>query len=210
MGSIRGLPRIERPRERLAAYGPAKLADHELLAIILGSGTRGASVLDIAKRVCAHVEKGTVHDIRSIKGLGAAKYAQIQALIELGKRFNTTPTIELFSPEDVWRACADIRTSKKEHFLAFYLDTHDRLIERRIISIGTLDASLVHPREVFEPAIALSAASIIVAHNHPSGSVDPSPEDREVTTRLREAGTLLGIRLTDHIIVTAHDLRSCL
>ena len=123
-------------------------------------------------------------------------------MLALSKRL-TSEKPEVLSAQDIWNLCADIRGSKREHFVAFYLDAQNRLIERQIISVGTLNASLVHPRELFEPAIRLHAASLIVAHNHPSGILDPSAEDREVTRRLQQAGAIIGITLTDHVIVSA-------
>lgn len=203
---VTSLPKIDLPREKLQKYGVDKLADYELLAILLGSGIEGMNVLQLSKKILQTIskigkEKITLGDLLKIKGLGNAKSAQIISVIELTRRLNTE-TSEILSAEDVWKFCADIRESKKEHLVAFYLDTQNRLIERQIISIGTLDSSLVHPREVFEPAIALHSASVIVAHNHPSGVLEPSHEDREVTKRLTEAGKILGIDLVDHVIVS--------
>ncbi|MEK7103067.1 MAG: DNA repair protein RadC [Patescibacteria group bacterium] len=204
---IKDLQKIELPREKLEKYGPTKLSDHELLAVLLGSGIEGVNVLELSKKIIALINKIgitkiTLDDLLEIKGLGPAKALQIIAVLELGKRFNNDKKIEVLSPDDVWKLCADIRESKKEHFVAFYLNTQNQLIEKQIISIGTLNTSLVHPREVFEPAVALHAASVIVAHNHPSGATDPSDDDRLVTKRLVEAGSLMGIEVLDHIIVT--------
>ena len=204
---IKDLEKIDLPREKLAKYGSSKLKDYELLAILLGSGIKGLNVLELSKKILKTVEKIgikkiTLKDLLEIKGLGKAKASQVFALFELGKRLNSENKTEILSAEDVWKLCTDIYDSKKEHFLAFYLDTQNRLIERQIISIGTLNSSLVHPREVFEPAIALHSASVIIAHNHPSQDLTPSIEDKEVTERLKQAGNLLGIELTDHIILT--------
>jgi DNA repair protein RadC len=153
-------------------------------------------------------EKIKLEDLLKEKGLGKAKALQIIAALEFGKRMYPDKKPEILTPEDVWKLCGDFRGSKKEHFAAFYLDTQNKLIERQIISIGTLNASLVHPREVFEPAIALHAASVIVCHNHPSGDADPSSDDLAITKRLAEAGKILGIGLTDHIISTANEFAS--
>ena len=209
---IKLLPKIDLPREKLKKYGVDKLANHELLAILLGSGIKGLNVLQLSKKIVEKItemgkEKITLDDLLKIKGLGNAKASQIISVLGLAKRLNTT-SIEILSAEDIWKLCIDIRESKKEHFVAFYIDTQNHLIERQIISIGTLDASLVHPREVFEPAIRLSASSVIVAHNHPSNTLEPSQEDKEVTKRLTEAGKLLGINLDDHIIVTKSGYKS--
>ena len=207
MAKLKDLRRIEMPRERLQKYGSKKLKDFELLAILLGSGIKGLNVLELARKILKTVaeigkEKITLEDLLKVKGLGKAKASQILAIIELAKRLSADNP-EVLSAEDIWKLCADIRDSKREHFVAFYLDTQNRLVERQIISIGTLNASLVHPREVFEPAIKFSAASIIVAHNHPSGDTEPSPEDREVTLRLAETGKILGVDLADHVIVSS-------
>lgn len=205
MAKLKSLERIELPREKLEKYGPEKLKDFELLAILLGSGIKGKNVLVLAKNILRRLkaiglEKVTFEDIRSIKGVGQAKASQILAIIELGKRL-TEPKPEIFSLEDVWKLCADIRDSKKEHFLAFYLDTQSRLIERQIISIGTLTASLVHPREVFEPAISLHAASVLIAHNHPSNNLEPSDADIQLTKTIKESGRILGIPMEKHVIL---------
>jgi DNA repair protein RadC len=112
------------------------------------------------------------------------------------------------TPKDVWQLCIDIKDSKKEHFIAFYLDSQKNLIEREIISVGILDASLVHPREVFEPAVRFNAGSVIVAHNHPSGVLEPSPEDKAVTKRLKQSAEILGIEIEDHVIITSKSFYS--
>lgn len=207
MPKIKDLPRIELPREKLEKYGAKKMFDHELLAIVLGSGIKGLNVLRLSKRIVKRVrregvEKISLRDLLAEKGLGKAKALAILAVLELGRRLHVENVSEIVSPRDAWKLCSDIHESKKEHFLALYLDTQGRLIERHIISIGTLNSSLVHPREVFEPAIMLHAASVIAVHNHPSGSCRPSSEDIEVTKRLSDAGDLLGITLLDHIIVS--------
>jgi len=203
---IKDLPKVELPREKLEKYGVNKLADYELLAILLGSGIAGLNVLQLAKKILKEIrniglDEISFEELTKIKGLGKAKAAQVLAVIGLSKRLNSEQP-EILSAEDIWKLCADFRESKKEHFAAFYLDTQSKLIERQIISIGTLSASLVHPREVFEPAVRLSAASIIVAHNHPSGSLAPSQADTLITKSLKQAGEILGINLENHIIVT--------
>lgn len=204
---IKDLQKIDLPREKLAKYGSEKLKDHELLAILLGSGIKGLNVLELSQKILViikkiGIKKITLVDLLKVKGLGKAKASQVFAMLELGKRLNTENKPEILSASDVWNFCADIRAMQREYFVAFYLDTQNCLIEKQTISIGTLNASLVHPREVFEPALSFHAASVIVAHNHPSGKLDPSQEDREVTKRLVEAGNLLGVELADHVIVT--------
>lgn len=203
---LKDIPKIERPREKLAQYGAKKLSDSELLAIVLGSGVKGLNVLELSKKILKVVkEKGdslSLVDLKNIKGLGVAKASQVFAVIALASRLTANMREEVLLSSDVWRLSADFRDSKREHLVVFYLDTQSCLIERKIISIGTLTESLVHPREVFESALALSASGVIVVHNHPSGSLSPSAADTEITKRLKSAGTLLGIELQDHIIVT--------
>ena len=207
MSYIKETPKVDMPREKLEKYGPEKLTDSELLALLLGSGIKGLNVLQLAKKILkliekVGVEKITLKTLLEEKGLGKAKASQIIAVLALGKRLQNQTKPEILTPQDVWKLCVDFRESKREHFVAFYLDTQGRVIERQIISIGTLDTSLVHPREVFEPAVSLRAASIIVAHNHPSGKLEASREDVEITKQLVAAGKILGIQIIDHIIVT--------
>src|SRR3989344_1700527 len=144
-----------------------------------------------------------LEELREIKGLGGSKALQILAGIELGKRvLKGKKSALVLSPQDVWNELKEIRNHKKEHFVVFYLDTRNQEIKREAISVGTLNANLVHPREVFEPAIANHSAQIIVAQNHPSGNTGPSEEDSEITKQLVDAGKILGIDVIDHIIVT--------
>jgi len=144
-----------------------------------------------------------IEELKRIKGVGLVKASQIIACFELAKRVLKEKRREVYlKPEDVWNRLRDIRDNKKEHFVVFYLDVRSQEIEREIISVGTLTESLVHPREVFEPAIRNSSAQIIVAHNHPSGDPEPSGDDISITKRLVEAGKILGIKIIDHVIVT--------
>jgi len=205
---MKDLQKVDLPREKLVRYGVDKLKDYELLALLLGSGIKGLNVLELSKKILENIKKAgvkniTLESLLKIKGLGKAKASQIFAMLELGRRLGgDNKNEEIISPLDVWNFCADIRGMKREHFVTIYLDTQNKVIERQTISIGTLNSSLVHPREVFESAVRLSAASVIVAHNHPSGELEPSKEDREVTRRLVEAGQVLGIDLVDHIILS--------
>ncbi|HWQ60064.1 MAG TPA: DNA repair protein RadC [Candidatus Fimivivens sp.] len=214
MSRMKDVPKIERPRERMEKYGPEKLKDEELLAILLRTGLKGTNVVTLSKKILSTFrEKGigeaAVAELKTIKGLGAAKACEIVACFELGKRLlKDKRTAVLLTPKDVWARMEDIRGSKKEHFVVFFLDSRSQEIRRETVSIGTLDESLVHPREVFESAIRHNAAAIIVAHNHPSGDPAPSRADLAVTRRLRDAGGLLGIPLLQHIIVTARDFSS--
>lgn len=197
----------DRPREKLQSKGAQNLSELELLMAIIGSGNAQADVIKISqnlKKLLA--EKGsdiTYDDVSSVAGIGPAKATQFFASFELWRRqFQVSERPIIDSPEAAIAQLADIRDKKQEHFVCLTLDGANRLIAKRIITIGTLTASLVHPREVFADAITDRAASIIVAHNHPSGSLDPSKADREVTKRLQESAQLLGITMLDHIIVT--------
>jgi DNA repair protein RadC len=208
MVKIKDFPKVDRPREKLEKYGPDKLKDEELLAILLGVGVKGTNVIELSKKILKKWEgKGigtaTVKELSEIHGLGNAKACEIVACFELGKRFlKDKKTSILLTPKDVWERMEDIRGSKKEHFVVFYLDSRNQEIQREIISVGTLNESIVHPREVFESAIKNNAASIIIAHNHPSGDLDPSEADIEITKKLIHAGKILDIRIVDHIIVS--------
>ena len=202
-----------RPREKLAARGAASLSDYELLMAIIGSGNKQADVTKIARDLQKLLQdKGrelTFDDLLSIGSLGPAKSTQIMAGFELWRRrFESSEQPVIDSPDKAADQLSDIRDKKQEYFVCLTLDGANRLISKRIITIGTLTGSLVHPREVFAEAISDRAASIIVAHNHPSGNLQSSDADRQVTERLKEAGVLLGINLIDHIIVTSKDFVS--
>jgi DNA repair protein RadC len=205
---IKDLAKVDRPREKLQKYGVDKMSRSELLAIVLRTGIKGKNVIELSKQVLSvitrlGIENITLKNLLEIKGLGPTKAGQIIASLELSKRLLKEKITDLImSPKDVWQQMQDIRDHKREHFVVFYLDTRNQIIKREVISVGTLNASLIHPREVFEPAIRYSTAQIIIAHNHPSGVTDPSEIDKEVTKRLVEAGKLLGIEVLDHIIVT--------
>lgn len=196
-----------RPREKLATKGAEALSDYELLMAIIGSGNAQADVTKIARDVRALVaEKGselTYKDLLGVKSLGPAKATQIMAGFELWRRQFEVPERPIIdSPEKAVAQLVDIRDKKQEYFVCLTLDGANRLIAKRIITIGTLTSSLVHPREVFADAITDRAASIIVAHNHPSGNLEASNADREVTNRLHDAAELIGITMLDHFIVT--------
>ena len=197
-----------RPREKLQARGAEALSDYELLMAIIGSGTQYADVTKLAREVQKLLkEKGSelaYEDLLNVKSLGPAKATNIMAGFELWRRqFEVSERPIIDSPEKAVEQLVDIRDKKQEYFVCLTLDGANRLIAKRIITIGTLTASLVHPREVFADAITDRAASIIVAHNHPSGTLTPSSADSEVTQRLEEAGVVLGIKLVDHLIISS-------
>jgi DNA repair protein RadC len=205
---IKEMEKIELPREKLEKYGPERLTNAELLAILLRTGTEEHNVLELSKKILRKYEgqaisTATVEQLQEIHGLGIAKACEIVACFELGRRFLKDKKYSLLlTPQDVWRELEDIRASKREHFVVFYLDARNQAVKRDIVSMGTLNNSIVHPREVFEAAIQHSAAYILIAHNHPSGTPQPSDEDLHVTRRLQQAGEILGIQLVDHVIVT--------
>lgn len=199
--------KLDRPREKLQAKGASALSDFELLQALIGSGNAQADVSKIARETLKIIKANganvTYDQLQHVTGMGAAKVTEILAALELSKRYLLTsdqPIID--SPEKAVEQLADIRDKKQEYFVCLTLDGANRLIAKRIITIGTLTASLVHPREVFAEAITDRAASIVVAHNHPSGSTEISEDDRVVTVRLEEAGTMLGISVKYHLIVT--------
>lgn len=205
---------MERPREKLQKYGAERLSDAELLAILLRTGAKGVSAVELARKILTHksdksITDAGVDELRRVPGLGLAKTCEIVACFELGRRLlQGKKSSLLLSPEEVWHELKDLRSQKKEHFVIFFLDARNQEIAREIISVGTLTMSVVHPREVFEQAIARSAAQILLAHNHPSGDPEPSQEDIRVTAQLMDAGKILGIQIVDHVIVSAAGFRS--
>ena len=208
-------PKDLRPREKLQTRGAESLSDYELIMAIIGSGNATADVTQISREVLRVVrQRGSdlkYDDLIQIKALGPAKAAQLMASYELWRRrFEVSDRPVIDSMADVVVQLADVRSKKQEHFVCMTLDGANRLIQRRIVSVGILNASLVHPREVFADVITDRAAGIIVAHNHPSGTTTPSPEDIQTTKRLKEVAELLGIGFYDHLIVTADDYRSIL
>ena len=210
MAKIKDLPKFERPREKLKEKGAQALHKKELLAIILRTGIKGKNVLQVAQVILSKYGDKKLIDIsfeelRNMHGVGPSKAAQIIAAIELGKRlYKERVEKEVFInyPEDVLKEVELIKENKKENFVALYLDARNKLIYKETVSIGSLNANLVHPREVFEPAVRYLAAQIVLVHNHPSGDPEPSEDDLEITKRLVEAGKILGIEVVDHIIIT--------
>ena len=211
--TVRDLPLSERPRERLARLGAEALSEQELLACILGRGVAGESVLVSARRLLATfstlqgLAEASVEQLSRVHGIGAAKAVQLKAAIELARRLALPSNGHRPLVDSAEAAAALARPhlldKHKEHVIALLLDARHRLIRLAPIAIGSLSASLVHPRELFKEAIAASAAAVIVVHNHPSGDPNPSEHDVQMTTRLLGAGALLGIDVLDHLIVGA-------
>lgn len=208
--AIKDMPEEMRPREKLNSQGEAKLTDAELLAIILGQGTRNMSALEMANHILIKYEslrnlrEASLEELTMQKGIGLAKAVSIKAAIEMGRRIAQDIQIKqtIKSPDDVQRiVMEEMRYYDREHFRVMYLDRKCGLLVMEDISIGGLHSSIVHPREVFKTALKRSAASIILLHNHPSGDPTPSREDVEVTKRLMEAGNILGIEVLDHLVI---------
>jgi DNA repair protein RadC len=208
---IRDFPQDERPRERFIQNGPQSLSNHELVAILLRTGTKDESVLQLSNRLLTHFEglrllkAATLEEMTEIKGIGSAKAIQILAAVEIGRRISNLSYNDRYvirSPEDGAKYLMnDMRFLSQEHFVCLYLNTKNQVIHKQTVFIGSLNASIVHPREVFREALKRSAASVIAVHNHPSGDPAPSREDIEVTKRLVECGKIIGIDLLDHLII---------
>ncbi len=210
MVKILDLPKHERPREKLVELGASNLKDKELLAILLRTGHEKKNAIELADEVLKKHEMRKflsfgVEDFLKVKGIDQGKACTLVASFELVKRAlevedNNLPVI--MTARDAVNHLQELRTAKKEHFVALYLNARNQLIHKETISIGTLNASLVHPREVFKPAIEHLAVSIIVAHNHPSGNLEASEDDRQMTDRLKKAGETLGINILDSLIIS--------
>jgi DNA repair protein RadC len=205
------LPSTDRPRERLKRLGPSALSDAELLALLLRTGERGADAHAVAARLLEHhgglfgLARAEPSELDGARGIGPAKSAALAASLELGRRIASRrlqPGTAIRGPADVFAHFhPSLRLAAHEKFIALLLDGRQRVLREHVVSQGTLTASLVHPREVFRPALREPAAALILVHNHPSGDPTPSPEDREVTQRLVRAGDLLGVKVLDHVVV---------
>jgi len=207
---IKDMPPNMRPREKLLAQGETNLNNHELLAIILGNGTKDISALELANRLLdtykglRRLQEASWEELIQEKGIGLAKAASIKAALEMGRRISLDVEIRdlIKSPKDVEQMLVqEMRAYDREHFIVLYLDRKGGLIVKEHVSVGGLHSSIVHPREVFKTAVKRSAASIILAHNHPSGDPAPSREDIDITRRLVEAGGIMGIEVLDHVVI---------
>lgn len=209
--TLRDLPQNERPRERAVKYGIHNVSSQELLALILGRGVSGESVMVMSQKILStfktlkNIMNASLQDLQKIHGIGLAKATQLQACFELSKRANIQiekQNIKITKSHVAYELLKDdFKTYKKEYFVVMSLDTRNNFIAHDIVSIGTLNASLVHPREVFDRAVYRNAAQIILFHNHPSGDPDPSDEDITITKRLISAGRIMGIDVIDHIVI---------
>ena len=214
---IRDLPEEEKPREKLLKHGPSVLSTSELLAVILNNGTKKEGVLEMSERVIKDYGEGGIMSQKNPSVLSKdldlpiGKSLQIVACAELGRRFfskndSALPTIR--TAKEVYEYVRDMQNLSKEHLRGIYLNAHYKVIHDEVISIGTVDANIIHPREVFKPAIEHSAVALILVHNHPSGTTSPSKQDLAVTGQLIEASKLIGVDLIDHIIVTKNSFKS--
>jgi DNA repair protein RadC len=208
--SVKDWPEDERPRERLMTHGPAMLSDAQLLAIIIRNGRAGRTAVDLGRELLgrfeslAGIEQASVKEICTVGGIGPAKAAEIKAAIELGRRYqkpSLTGASFCSSLDVAGYYRPRMKDLKKEIFRCVLLDTKNKIIREEVVSIGSLSASIVHPRDTFKAAIRESAAAVIFIHNHPSGDIQPSQEDILLTRRLVQAGEVLGIQVLDHIII---------
>lgn len=207
---IQDIPEEERPRERLIRNGPESLSNAELLGVVLRTGSNKENVVSLSSRIFSEysikqLSLANVSRLMKVHGVGKAKAAQIAAVFELARRLETfveEPKRKICSPKDVYTFMyPKMREQKKEKFITLCLDTKNQILKEEVISIGSLNASIVHPREVFKSALMESSASVIMVHNHPSGDPSPSREDIMVTEKMIEGGKLLGIDVLDHIII---------
>lgn len=207
--NLKAISADNRPRERLEQFGVSSLSNAELLAIILQKGSRDENVIDMANRLLSTFEFHklgcfSLSEFKQIKGIGLAKACQISALVEFAKRFNKSGFVKnrITCAKEVFELLQfRFLGESKEHFIALLLDSKNRVLKEEVISVGTLNSSLVHPREVFKSAIKESANSLIIAHNHPSGDPAPSEEDKLITKVLFDSGKMLGIKVLDHVII---------
>ncbi len=212
MKKIKELPGFKRPREKLKERGAEALSDVELLALLLGSGIPGKDVMQLAKQVAELLAQAgsalNFEQLSKVGGIGIAKASQILASFELARRHLLKNSVKIKTAKDALPYLSDIADKQQEHFVCLTLNGAHELIEKRTITVGLLNSSPIHPREVFADAITDRAASVILAHNHPSGNLTPSDADLKITAKLMQAGELLGIRVLDHLIVSRRNYLS--
>ncbi len=209
MAKIKDIPRIDRPRERFLKKGPDALSKVDLLAILLGSGIKGKNVQQLSQQIIKKFGKDflnvTVDDLKGIAGIGEAKALQVASAVSLVKRFYTedqTNEVVIKNSQDVVSVTYDLRDKKKEHLVGLYLNARNVLLKKEIVSVGLLDKTLLHPREIFYPATELNAASVVIVHNHPSGETSPSEKDVQIVERIAHAGEIMGIPVIDFVIIS--------
>jgi len=210
MKRMKEIPSFDRPREKLAEKGPAVLSDVELISIIIGKGVPGKDVFQVATDISKKIKSDFAQlnhldfykDLRKIEGVGSAKASQIVAGFELARRYLIKNETKVTTPSDILPLVSDIVNKKQEYFVCISLNGAGEVVGNRVVTVGLLNHSLVHPREVFADVITDRAASVILVHNHPSGSLEPSKEDMAITKQLVDAGYILGIKVLDHLIIS--------
>ena len=204
---IKEMKSTERPREKIHRFGVSPLSDAELIAVLLRTGSSSASAIEVAHKL---IKQKSLHQLSGmhfqellrIPGIGSAKASSILAAFELGRRVKHISSAQILGPSDIANIVAPfVENPSQEHFIGVFLNTQHQVIHTKVLFIGTLNASLVHPRELFKEAVKVSAASVVVAHNHPSGDLTPSPADIEMTKQLKDAAQMIHIPLLDHVIV---------
>lgn len=216
MQKIHTLPRYQRPREKLLQLGPTNLSDLELIALLLGSGTRRYPVLQLADQILKKFERqklltADTLELIKIPGLGQVQAGKLVAALELGKRLSAAQMQpQILHAEDVVREVQEIRGKNREHLMALYLNARNEVVHKEVLTIGGLNFNSLEPRDVFAPAFKYPCLSVVLAHNHPSGDATPSLDDKKMTQELEKAGQLLGIRVVDHLIVTRSSWSSVL
>ncbi len=211
MAKIKDIPKVERPREKLLKYGADSLSKTDLLAILLGTGIKGTNVQKLSNQIIKKFGKTfldvTFNELKMVSGIGEAKALQIISAISLIKRFfdENKNEIVIKNSQNVLSLSYELRDKKKEYLVCFYLNARNELVKKETISVGTVDKSLFHPREIFHPAIELNASNIILIHNHPTGNATPSQNDKEIVKKITEAGNLIGIKVIDFLIISKND-----
>ncbi len=211
--SIKDMPKNQRPRERMQERGPLGISDLELLCILLGSGGKNKPVQDLAQEILEVIDlKGKngveLKDLEQIVGLGPAKAATICACLEFGRRMTYTRRKSMNEPYSIFEAIRHYGSRPQEHFICVMLNGAHELLGINVVSIGLVNRTLVHPREIFAEPLKERATAVVIAHNHPSGNLEPSLDDLAITARIRKAGALLGIEVLDHIIFSEDSYRS--
>jgi len=217
MSKLKDLPKFDRPREKFLEKGSDALTDGELLAILLGSGIKGTNVKVLSQKIIKkfgnNLLNAKVEDLTKISGIGQAKALQISAVLALAGRLydkQNAPDNLVLSAQDAMALMSDLKDKKQEHLVCLYLNARNALIKKETISIGTLDKSIIHPREIFAPGLEMRTAGVILAHNHPSGDPKPSEQDKQVAKRIIEAGKLMGVNVVDFLIIAKNGTHSIL
>ena len=217
MAKLKDTPKFDRPREKFLEKGPDALTNSELLAILLGSGIKGTNVKVLSQKILRKFGENfinaSVDDLVKIQGIGQAKALQISSALALARRiFDKQNSLDnlILSAQDAFSLVSGLREKKQEHLICLYLNARNALIKKETVSIGTLDKSIIHPREIFAPGLEMHAAGVILVHNHPSGDPKPSEQDKQVAKRIIEAGQLMGVNVVDFLIVAKNGVHSIL